>query len=64
MEKILIQIFNEVKEMRRDINELKQGQYRLERGLNEIKIGQNRLEFGQEKLQENHVYSLNTEKIC
>lgn len=46
MEEILKQILNELKEMRVDINELKQEQNRTE---------QNRLEVGQEKLQKNLV---------
>ncbi|NRD81001.1 hypothetical protein HPT25_27145 [Bacillus sp. BRMEA1] len=45
MEEILKQILNELKEMRVDINELKQGQ--------------NRLEFGHEKLR--RVYKVETE---
>ncbi|MGM0867534.1 MAG: hypothetical protein ACQEWF_23035 [Bacillota bacterium] len=51
MEEILKQILNELKEIRVDINELKQGQ--------------SRLEVGQEELQKNLIDSLGlyTEKI-
>lgn len=65
MEDILKQILNEVQEIRVGMNDLKQGQNRLEIDIKDLKQGQNRLEIGQEKLQKNLVDSLGlyTDKI-
>jgi hemerythrin-like domain-containing protein len=72
MEETLKLVLSELKEMRSDMNglkedvsELKQGQKRLEEDLSELKQGQERLEEGQKRLQQNLIDSLGsyTEKI-
>lgn len=72
MEETLIQILSELKHMRIDINELKQGQQNLEAGQKRLEAQQQTLEAGLERvengmqnLQENLVDSLglSTEKI-
>lgn len=51
MEETLKQILSELKNMRIDINELKQGQQNLESGQKVLEVGQQHLEAGQKVLE-------------
>ena len=51
MEETLKQILSELKNMRIDINELKQGQQNLESGQKVLEVGQQNLEAGQKRLE-------------